>query len=283
MAVVLISAYVSADRLVDRTSAPDAVHVPVQMVVRQDAVPREVAKSIGAAVVAADETPELSSGDRNAVATVPVSELAAAGERAFRKCKACHRIGEDARNLAGPHLNGVVGRAAASVEGFSYSKAMRAAARRGLTWNDEELASFLSRPRAYLKGTSMSFAGLKSEDEIAATIAFLKTFSEHRVGAGDGDASESPPEFALDSSVLGMEGDPEYGEYLSSECTTCHQADGDDVGIPSIVHWAEDRFVTVMHAYKLGVREHPVMNMVAGRLGNEEIAALAAYFATIDN
>ena len=226
---------------------------------------------------------ESPSEGEGAVAASPVSELVAAGERAFRKCRACHQIGEDAKNRAGPTLNGVVGRVAASVEGFNYSKAMKAAGKRGLIWDEEELAGYLAKPRAHLKGTKMSFAGLKSEDEIAATIAYLKTYSESPVGTAAGDASEAVPEVALDSSVLDIEGDPEYGEYLSSECTTCHQADGGDDGIPSIVRWGEDRFVTVMHAYKLGVREHPVMNMVAGRLGNEEIAALAAYFAALED
>ncbi|MXX88427.1 MAG: hypothetical protein F4Y68_04130 [Boseongicola sp. SB0665_bin_10] len=164
---------------------------------------------------------------------------------------------------------------------------MTAAARGAGVWPEAALAGYLAKPRAYLKGTKMSFAGLKSEDEIAATIAYLRTFSESPVGVAGGDASaaapETAPEVALDSSVLDIEGDPEYGEYLSSECTTCHRADGGDDGIPSIVRWGEDRFVTVMHAYKLGAREHPVMNMVAGRLGNEEIAALAAYFAALED
>ena len=83
----------------------------------------------------------------------------------------------------------------------------------------------------------MSFAGLKTEDEIAATIAFLKTFSPSPADAVDGGVSEFAAEVTLDPSVLAMKGDPEYGEYLSSECTTCHQADGDDDGIPSIVLW----------------------------------------------
>ena len=283
VAVVLLSAYVLANRLVDRAPEPAAAHMPDPPVVERDVAPKEVTKDIGAAVVAVNEVAELPSGSKDAVTTSPVSGPVAAGEKAFRKCKACHQVGNDARNRAGPTLNGVVGRVAASVKGFSYSKAMKAAGQRGLVWSEEELAGYLAKPRTHLKGTKMSFAGLKSEDEIAATIAYLKTFSEIPAGAADGDASEAAPEVALDASVLDIEGDPEYGEYLSSECTTCHQADGGDDGIPSIVRWGEDRFVTVMHAYKLGVREHPVMNMVAGRLGNEEIAALAAYFAALED
>ncbi len=82
--------------------------------------------------------------------------------------------------------------------------------------------------------------------------------------------------------VLGeVGGDPEYGAYLASECTSCHRADGAVEGIPAIVHWYEPDFVDAMNAYKSGGRAHPVMNMIAARLGDEEIAALAAYFATL--
>ena len=283
VAVVLLAAYVFADRLVARVPEPAAAHMSGPTAVQQEVAPKEVTESVGDAGVAANEVAEPPSGDGESAKTSPVSELVAAGEKAFRKCKACHQVGKDARNRAGPTLNGVVGRVAASVEGFSYSKAMKAAGKRGLVWNEEELSGYLAKPRAHLKGTKMSFAGLKSDDEIAATIAYLKTFSASPVGTADSDASDAAPEVTLDSSVLDIAGDPEYGEYLSSECTTCHQADGGDDGIPSIVHWEEERFVTVMHAYKLGVREHPVMNMVAGRLGNEEIAALAAYFAALED
>lgn len=78
-----------------------------------------------------------------------------------------------------------------------------------------------------------------------------------------------------------MEGDPEYGAYLAGECTGCHQASGADEGIPGIAGWPPEAFFLSMDAYRSGAREHPVMNMVAGRLGDEEIAALAAHFATL--
>ena len=80
-----------------------------------------------------------------------------------------------------------------------------------------------------------------------------------------------------------LAGDPAYGEYLSGECTTCHQASGANDGIPSITLWPEDQFVTAMHAYKDKARANPVMQMIAGRLSNEEIAALAAYFKDLEN
>jgi cytochrome c len=85
-----------------------------------------------------------------------------------------------------------------------------------------------------------------------------------------------PPE------VLALQGDLAWGEYLSSECLTCHKRDGSDEGIPSITQWPAEDFVIAMHAYKQSLRPHPVMQMMASRLSDEEIAALAAYFATID-
>ena len=77
--------------------------------------------------------------------------------------------------------------------------------------------------------------------------------------------------------------DPEYGQFLSGECTTCHQENGGDAGIPSIVNWPEQDFVAAMHDYKNKDRSHPIMQVIAGRLRDEEIAALAAYFANIEN
>lgn len=86
----------------------------------------------------------------------------------------------------------------------------------------------------------------------------------------------------IDPAVLMVEGDIEYGAYLSGECTTCHQVSGAHDGIPNIVQWDTVFFMLAMHEYKLKSREHPVMQMVAGRLGTEEIAALAAYFAQLE-
>ncbi|MEM9394233.1 MAG: c-type cytochrome [Pseudomonadota bacterium] len=93
-------------------------------------------------------------------------------------------------------------------------------------------------------------------------------------------ASHSLPELAPE--ILAIPGDREYGAYLSAECITCHQADGSYQGIPSITNWPEEEFVIALHSYKQGIRPNPVMQMIAGRLGDEEIAALAAYFKEPD-
>ncbi|MDX1742896.1 MAG: c-type cytochrome [Ruegeria sp.] len=108
--------------------------------------------------------------------TDQTADLFAAGEKVFKKCKSCHQVGEGAKHSTGPALNGVVGANAGSVEGFKYSNAMKDAAEAGLVWTDEEMAAFLAKPKEYMKGTRMSFAGLKKPDDIEAVIIYLKSF-----------------------------------------------------------------------------------------------------------
>lgn len=76
-------------------------------------------------------------------------------------------------------------------------------------------------------------------------------------------------------------GDVAYGEYLSAECVTCHQPDGVERGIPSIVGWPEDSMIAVLNSYKAKERANPVMQTIAAGLGADEVAALAAYFASL--
>jgi cytochrome c len=95
---------------------------------------------------------------------------AKAGEKVFRKCKSCHYVDKE-KNKTGPHLVNIIGRAAGSVDGFKYSKAMKDS---GLTWDEATLAEFLKKPKAYVKGTKMAFAGLRKDKEIDDLIAYLK-------------------------------------------------------------------------------------------------------------
>ncbi|MGC3939798.1 c-type cytochrome [Roseobacter sp. EG26] len=99
------------------------------------------------------------------------------GEKVFRKCKACHAVGEGAENKVGPALNGVVDRAIASGADFNYSDVLVGLGAEGKTWTPEELAAFLEKPRNYAKGTKMSFAGLRKEDDRMNVIAYLATFA----------------------------------------------------------------------------------------------------------
>lgn len=96
---------------------------------------------------------------------------AAKGEKVFKKCKACHAI-EEGKNKTGPSLYGVVDREAGSIEGYKYSKAMAGS---GLVWDAVTLDGYLENPRKYLKGTKMSFAGLKKDTDRTNVIAYLAT------------------------------------------------------------------------------------------------------------
>ena len=111
-------------------------------------------------------------------ATNSNAQDADAGEKVFRKCAACHAVGEGAKNKVGPELNEIFGRVAGSLEDFKYSKAMTKAGEEGLVWVHDSLTEYLAKPRDYVKGTKMAFAGLKKDDEIANVIAYLATFSE---------------------------------------------------------------------------------------------------------
>lgn len=104
--------------------------------------------------------------------------LIAAGEKVFKKCKACHQVGANAKNRSGPHLNGLIGRTMGSVEGFKYSKVFAQALEEGRVWDEASLVEFLSRPRTYMKGTKMSFAGLKKDADLEAITAYLKSVGE---------------------------------------------------------------------------------------------------------
>lgn len=94
----------------------------------------------------------------------------AAGQKVFAVCKACHQVGEKAKNGVGPILNGVVGRPAGSVEGFKYSEAMKSS---GLTWDEATLAEYLKDPKGKVPGNKMAYAGLKDDTKIADVIAYL--------------------------------------------------------------------------------------------------------------
>jgi len=98
-----------------------------------------------------------------------------AGERSFAKCRACHQVGEGARNLVGPELNGLIGRHSGAVEGYSYSNANKNS---GLTWDEATFAEYIKDPRARIPGTKMIFVGIKNEKEIKDLTAFLKQFDK---------------------------------------------------------------------------------------------------------
>jgi len=97
-----------------------------------------------------------------------------AGETSFRKCAPCHSVGEDAANKVGPVLNGLDGRKAGAVEGFSYSDANKNS---GITWSEETFNEYIRDPRAKVPGTKMVFAGIKNNKEVTDLWGYLKQFA----------------------------------------------------------------------------------------------------------
>ncbi|WP_461469125.1 c-type cytochrome [Pararhodobacter sp.] len=125
---------------------------------------------------AAEEPVQEAAAEPAAAALDPA--LVAAGEGVWRQCRSCHQIGDGARNGTGPALTGIVGHPAGAAEGFRYSGAMQEAAAAGLVWTPEELDAFLADPRGYMRGTRMSFRGLRDAEDRAAIIAYLQSFSQ---------------------------------------------------------------------------------------------------------
>ena len=108
-----------------------------------------------------------------ATASAAMAQDMAAGETSFKKCIACHSIGEGAKNKVGPVLNGLDGRHSGTVEGYSYSDANKNS---GIIWNKEMFLEYIKDPRAKIPGTKMVFPGIKNEKEAGDLWAYLAQF-----------------------------------------------------------------------------------------------------------
>lgn len=168
------------------------------------------------------------------------------GEKVFNKCKACHQIGEGAKNRSGPILTGVFGREAGTVDGFKYSKSLIAAAEAGLVWDAENLSAWLTDPSKFLKAflddkkaKSKMTLKLKKEEDRANVIAYLGTFStvSNEVPT-DGfcivNASKKPHVFTTES----REGARQLAELAPGDRLCASGTEADD-GIVSVFESAE--------------------------------------------
>lgn len=110
------------------------------------------------------------------VHSVPAAaQDAAAGQRVFAQCRACHTVDDGGRNGVGPNLFGVYGAPAARKEGFRYSANMQELAQGGLTWTTENLNTYLRNPKDLVPRGSMAFAGVRNDEQRANLIAYLQT------------------------------------------------------------------------------------------------------------
>jgi len=161
---------------------------------------------------------------------------AEAGKTVFKKCKACHQIGPDAQNKAGPVLNDIIGRQAGSFEGFNFRKSVIAAGEKGLIWTEAEIAAYLEDPKQYLRTylddskakSGMAFK-LKNEQDRLDVAAFLATI-------GSEDAAVTPEAPVETRTVEEVIADQEFTaafmddpaniaagkEIWYAQCTHCH-------------------------------------------------------------
>jgi cytochrome c len=108
-----------------------------------------------------------------AAPAVASAQDAEAGKAQFNKCRACHQIGEGAKNALGPALNGVIGRKAGTVEGFTgYSEALKAS---GITWDDAKLTEWIQADDKVVPGNKMIFPGIKDAADAANVVAYIKS------------------------------------------------------------------------------------------------------------
>ena len=100
------------------------------------------------------------------------------GTNVFKKCRACHLVGDRAKNAVGPILNNIIGRRAGGIEGYNYSDNIRELGQGGLSWTEEHLNRYLENPKAVVPRGKMAFPGIADPQDRADVIAYLKTFSK---------------------------------------------------------------------------------------------------------
>jgi cytochrome c len=130
-------------------------------------------------------------------------------------------IGDGAIHRIGPHLNGLVGRGIGAVEGYDVLGHLPRGGRAGEVWTENALDGFIANPDGYLPGTSMVFRGIRAAQDRADLIAFIV---QEGGSAEAGEDTGPSPEVAA---ILAIDGDVAYGQYLSSECTSCHIGEGE--------------------------------------------------------
>ena len=198
-----------------------------------------------------------------------------AGEPLFEaSCSACHTLTGDGEHGEGPNLYALYGRTAGTAPGFMYSVAMMAAGKDGLVWSRDTLRAFLQAPERVVPGTSKAPMP-RLDEELYRTD--LMTY----VRLTTTPPPPAPEDVAIPPDLLLMRGDIPYGEYLASECASCHLSGaGSTTGVPRIDHLARDEMMLALLQYRVGARTNQTMVNIAARLGDEEIAAIAAYFAS---
>ena len=132
--------------------------------------PEKSAYQVATVTTAASTASAETSSGTGDIMAIFASTSAAEGAKVFKQCLACHSIAEGGKNKIGPALWGVLGRQVGSLPDYKYSKAMAA---HGKKWTFEEMNGFLLKPKDWINGTKMSYAGLKKEKDRAAVILYM--------------------------------------------------------------------------------------------------------------
>lgn len=162
-----------------RTAAPEVTKRAINLNVTPEDPDGKPAGTLPSLVMAAAEAPTEPAAAEAAPAATETADpaLIEGGQKVFKKCAACHKVGEGAKNATGPILNGIVGQAVGAVEGFKYSGAMAEAGAGGMVWDAATLDAYLADPQGFVPKNKMSFAGLKKPEDRAALIAYLSTLA----------------------------------------------------------------------------------------------------------
>ena len=180
------------------------------------------------------------------------------------KCADCHALTPEAQQTTAPHLAGLYGRPAASLAGVSYSPQLSEMFH---IWEGETLHQLLAGEMSIPNHPVMMV-----EQDRRDLLTYLRT-----------ETRPAPPKFEdirVPTHLLTMEGDPAYGEYLASECASCHNAGAVSQGTPDLAGRPREDFLHLMVAYRQRALPNPIMQMTAAKFSDEELAALAEWFAT---
>ncbi|MBX2881433.1 MAG: hypothetical protein KTR32_15925 [Granulosicoccus sp.] len=202
--------------------------------------------------------------------------LSANGDILFRdQCSHCHSLEAGSGTGIGPSLSALTGQSespVASAEGFDYSAALKEKSTEGMTWNSDALDHFLLSPAGTIPGTKMTYPGMASAESRALLIQWLQAPDSRSSG-------DINPEVER---ILAASADPAYGEYLASECVTCHSGTSSGGGVPPIDNLPAAYFIQALLDYKTGARTNQVMKLMTDNLGDEELVSLAVFFSPAD-